>query len=54
MVLYLTSSFIPHQDVGTYEKLEPSECYGFFDDLREDWPEAANIRYVPFNPAAVT
>ncbi len=54
MVLYLTSSFIPHQELGTYEKLAPSECYGFFDDLREEWPEAANILYVPCNPAAFT
>ncbi len=52
MVLYLTSSFIPHQELGSYEKLEPLDRYGFFEDLRKEWPGPANFLYVPCNPKA--
>lgn len=50
MVLYLTSSFIPYQEPGTYKKTEPEDCYGFFDDLKKEWPESANILFVPADP----
>ena len=50
MVVYLTSSFIPHQEPGMYQKKEPSDCYGFFDDLKKEWPGAAKILYVPADP----
>ena len=39
MVLYLTSSFIPYQEIGHYEKKDLGECYGFFEDLRQEWHE---------------
>ena len=52
MVLYLTSSFIPYQELGSYEKLTPDECYGFFEDLGQEWPESAKILYVPCDPTA--
>ncbi len=51
MVVYLTSSFIPYQEPGCYEKIEPQECYGFFDDLRSEWSGEANFLYVPCSPA---
>lgn len=50
MVLYLTSSFIPYQESGSYEKKEPEECYGFFKDLKKEWPESANVLFVPADP----
>ncbi|WP_158589473.1 EAL domain-containing protein [Butyrivibrio sp. CB08] len=50
MVLYLTSSFIPYQEIGHYEKKDPGECYGFFEDLRQEWPESAKILYIPCDP----
>ncbi len=52
MVLYLTSSFIPYQDIDSYVKKATDECFGFFDDLRTEWPKAANILYVPCDPKA--
>ena len=52
MVIYLTSSFIPYQEPCNYKKTAPPECYGFFDDLRSEWPDAANILYVPCDPNA--
>lgn len=52
MVLYLTGSFIPYQEIDSYEKKDPGECYGFFEDLRQEWPESANILYVPCDPKA--
>ena len=39
MVLYLTGSFIPYQELGSYEKKEPEDCYGFFEDLKTEWPK---------------
>ena len=54
MVLYLTGSFIPYQEMGSYEKIPPEDCYGFFEDLREEWPQAANILYIPCDPEAVS
>ncbi|WP_026657928.1 EAL domain-containing protein [Butyrivibrio sp. AC2005] len=50
MVLYLTGSFIPYQELGSYEKMEPLNTYGFLDDLKKEWPEAAKILYVPASP----
>ena len=50
MVLYLTSSFIPYQEAGSYARMEPSDCYGFFDDLKTEWPEEASILCVPADP----
>ncbi len=52
MVLYLTGSFIPYQEIDSYEKKDPGECYGFFEDLKQEWPESANILYVPCDPKA--
>lgn len=52
MVVYLTSSFIPCQDPDSYEKVAPSKCYGFFDDLKKEWRKEANLLYVPCDPAA--
>ncbi|MCR5556932.1 MAG: EAL domain-containing protein [Butyrivibrio sp.] len=52
MVVYLTSSFIPHQDSDKYKKVAPSECYGFFDDLKKEWPDSAKLLYVPADPDA--
>jgi EAL domain-containing protein (putative c-di-GMP-specific phosphodiesterase class I)/GGDEF domain-containing protein/peptidase E len=53
MVVYLTSSFMPYQDLDSYEKVAPDECYGFFTDLKKEWPKKpANILYVPCNPRA--
>ncbi len=52
MVLYLTSSFIPYQESGSCKKLAPEECYGFFEDLKEEWPKPANLLYVPCDPDA--
>ena len=51
MVLYLTGSFIPYQDVHNYVKKDPGECYGFFEDLRKEWPDSARILYVPCDPS---
>ena len=50
MVVYLTSSFIPYQNIDSYEKVAPDKCYGFFDDLKSEWPDAAKILYVPCDP----
>lgn len=50
MVLYLTSSFIPYQELGAYTKIEPLDCYGFFDDLKSEWTNDANVLYVPCDP----
>ena len=50
MVVYLTSSFIPHQEPGFYVKMKPLECYGFFEDLISEWPESAKILCVPADP----
>ena len=50
MVLYLTSSFIPYQEKGSCAKMEPSDCYGFFDDLKAEWPKEAKILCVPADP----
>ena len=50
MVVYLTSSFIKYQDIDSYEKVAPDKCYGLFDDLKKEWPDAANILYVSCNP----
>ena len=52
MVLFLTSSFIPYQEPDAYEKAEPIECFGFFEDLAGEWPESANLLYVPCDPDA--
>ncbi len=52
MVVYLTSSFISIPETVAYGKEAPSECYGFFEDLKKEWPGAANILYVPCDPAA--
>ncbi len=52
MVLYLTSSFIPFQEQGAYEKVAPLEGYGFFDDLKQEWEKEANLLYVPCDPDA--
>ncbi len=52
MVIFLTSSFIPYQEDGSYEKKEPLDCYGFFDDLKSEWRGALNLLYVPCNPSA--
>ena len=52
MVLYLTGSFIPYQELGSYEKKEPEDPYGFFEDLRGEWPVSANLLYIPCDPAA--
>ncbi|WP_026653566.1 EAL domain-containing protein [Butyrivibrio proteoclasticus] len=54
MVLYLTSSFIPYQECGSYEKKDPGDCYGFFEDLRTEWPESPKMLYVPCDPTATT
>ncbi len=51
MILYLTSSFIPYQELGTYEKIKPEDEYGFFEDLKKEWPEFARILYIPCDPA---
>jgi EAL domain-containing protein (putative c-di-GMP-specific phosphodiesterase class I)/GGDEF domain-containing protein/peptidase E len=53
MVVYLTSSFIPYQDLGAYEKIEPGECCRFFDDLRKEWKNPSNILYIPCDPEAL-
>ncbi|WP_029233123.1 EAL domain-containing protein [Butyrivibrio sp. VCB2006] len=50
MILYLTSSFIPYQEIGSYEKKAPGECYGFFEDLKQEWPETVHLLYVPCDP----
>lgn len=50
MVLYLTSSFIPYQEPGEYKKTPPEDCYGFFDDLKKEWPDSANVLFVPADP----
>ncbi len=52
MILYLTSSFISYQKIEEYEKVQPDECYGFFEDLRKEWPESANFLYIPCDPDA--
>ncbi len=52
MVVYLTSSFIPYKDLGAYEKIEPGECCGFFDDLKKEWKNPSNILYIPCDPKA--
>ena len=50
MILYLTSSFIPYQEPGSCEKVKPEDDYGFFEDLKKEWPESANILYIPCDP----
>ncbi|MBQ3797702.1 MAG: EAL domain-containing protein [Butyrivibrio sp.] len=52
MVVYLTSSFIKYQDLDSYKKEEPIDPYGFFADLRKEWPADAKILYVPCDPDA--
>ncbi len=52
MVVYLTSSFIPYQEMGAYRKVAPIDDYGFFDDLKKEWPEQARLLYVPCDPLA--
>lgn len=52
MVLFLTSSFIPYQELDAVEMIASEDHYGFFDDLRGEWPESANILYVPCDPKA--
>ncbi|SDB42483.1 EAL domain-containing protein [Butyrivibrio sp. INlla16] len=53
MVLYLTSSFIPYKVQGAREKAEPLDNYGFFDELKTEWPKDAKLLYVPCNPEEV-
>lgn len=53
MVLYLTSSFIPYQEPGEYKKTPPEDCYGFFDDLKKEWPDSANVLFVPADPTLI-
>ncbi len=53
MVLYLTSSFIPYKVQGAREKAEPLDNYGFFDELKTEWPKDAKLLYVPCNPEKV-
>ncbi|WP_026499011.1 EAL domain-containing protein [Butyrivibrio sp. WCD2001] len=53
MVLYLTSSFIPYKGQGAREKAEPLDNYGFFDELKTEWPKDAKLLYVPCNPEKV-
>jgi hypothetical protein len=36
MVVYLTSSFISIPETVAYGKEAPSECYGFFEDLKKE------------------
>lgn len=45
MVLYLTSSFIPQDEKDLTSK--SFDNYGFFDDLKEEWPGKANFLFVP-------
>ena len=52
MVVYLTSSFIPYQEKGNYQKVTPVDYYGFFGDLKKEWPKEANLLYVPCDPEA--
>ena len=52
MVLFLTGSFIPYQEMGSYEKVPPKDPYGFFEELRGEWPESVNLLYVPCDPDA--
>jgi len=52
MVVYLTSSFISIPETVAYGTDAPKECYGFFDDLKKEWPDAANLLYVPCDPTA--
>ncbi len=50
MVVYLTSSFIQYQKEGPYKKLPPLESYGFWEDLKKEWPKTAKLLYVPCDP----
>ncbi len=52
MVLYLTSSFISFNCSGAGEMQAPLECYGFFEDLKKEWTDSANVLYVPCDPEA--
>ncbi len=53
MILYLTSSFLPYKASGGHD-MDESEVnnYGFFEDMRSEWPQSANILYVPCDPDA--
>ena len=52
MILYLTSSFIPYHTQNRRDMATAGDCYGFFEDLSSEWPESANILYVPCDPNA--
>ena len=54
MVLYLTGSFIPYQEMGSVEKIPPQDCYGLFEDMRSEWPESARLLYIPCDPKAAS
>ena len=54
MVLYLTGSFIPYQEMGSVEKIPPLDCYGLFEDMRSEWPEFARLLYIPCDPKAAS
>ncbi len=52
MILYLTSSFIPFHKQDADKKAASEEYCGIFDDLRKEWPESANILFIPCDPKA--
>ena len=52
MILYLTSSFIPYHTQNGRDMATAGDYYGFFEDLSSEWPESANILYVPCDPNA--
>ena len=52
MILYLTSSFVPYKDPAAQKMIKPMEFYGFFDDLKKEWPGNAKMLFVPGNPDA--
>lgn len=53
MITYLTGSFFTYRENDKKENTEPLECYGFFEDLKSEWPKKpASILYVPCDPKA--
>ena len=50
MVLYLASSCIALQRPDLHEKMRPLDDFGFFSDLKSEWPDTARLLYIPCNP----
>lgn len=51
MILYLTSSFIPFEEPASGEKQLLEDNYGFFEDLKNEWPKSVSLLYIPCDPS---